>query len=302
MNSARIGWIGLGKMGAPMAARLLDAGHTLTVYNRSAARAQPLLDKGAELADSVQVLGREAAIVFSMVSDDDAIQGIALDAGGLLEATRPGLVFIDMSTISPAMSERVAAAAREKGVHYLRAPVSGSTTTAAAGMLTILASGPRDAYEQCLPLLQALGKKLYYLGEAEQARYLKIAINMMVGVTAAMMGEALILAEHGKVEWAQMIEVINNSVVGSPLLAYKAELLATRNFAPMFTAVQMAKDFDLALNAGRNANVPLPLVAISRQFLGAMIASGRGELDFFAYVTLLEELSGLGRPADRERN
>nr|ABK58630.1 BtdL [Aromatoleum anaerobium] len=292
-NDTRVGWIGLGKMGTPMAANLLAAGHAITVYNRSAARADALVEKGAALAPSVAALARDCAIVISMVSDDAALQGITLDAGGVFEAATPGMVFIDMSTVSPALSERIAAAASAKGIHYLRAPVSGSTTTAAAGALTILASGPKDAYERCLPLLQAMGKKLYYLGPAEQARYLKVAINMMLGVTAGMLGEALALGERGGVEWAQMIEVINNSVVGSPLLAYKAEMLTTRNFAPMFTASQMAKDFDLALEAGRDANVPMPLAAVSRQFLGAMIASGRGELDFFAYVTMLEELAGL---------
>lgn len=303
-SGMRVGWIGLGKMGTPMAANLLAAGHAVTVYNRSAARAEALIEKGAAVVPSVAALSRDCAIVISMVSDDAALQGITLDAGGLFEAATPGMVFIDMSTVSPALSERVAAAALARGIDYLRAPVSGSTTTAAAGALTILASGPQEAYEQCLPLFQAMGKKLYYLGPAEQARYLKVAINMMLGVTAGMLGEALALGERGGVEWAQMIEVINNSVIGSPLLAYKAEMLTTRNFAPMFTASQMAKDFDLALEAGRDANVPMPLAAVSRQFLGAMIASGRGELDFFAYVTMLEELAGLkpaGSPGLRGR-
>lgn len=296
-NPPRVGWVGLGKMGTPMAANLLAAGHALAVYNRSAGRAQALVDQGAALAPSAPALARECDVVISMVSDDAALQGITLDAGGLFEAAAPGLVFIDMSTVSPAMSHRVAAVAQEKGIHYLRAPVSGSTTTAAAGALTILASGPKDAYDRCLPLLQVMGTKLYYLGPAEQARYLKVAINMMVGVTAGMLGEALALGERGGVEWTQMIEVINNSVVASPLLAYKAQMLATRDFAPMFTASQMAKDFDLALDAGRNGNVPMPLAAVSRQFLGAMIASGRGEQDFFAYVAFLEELAGLGKNA-----
>lgn len=292
-SGLRVGWIGLGKMGTPMAANLLGAGFPVTVYNRSAARAEALVDKGAVLAPSVAALTRDCAVVVSMVSDDAALQGVALGPDGVFEAAKPGLVFIDMSTVSPAVSERIAAVAQEKGVHYLRAPVSGSTTVAAAGALTILASGSQDAYDRCLPLFQALGKKLYYLGAHEQARYLKVVINMMLGVTAAMLGEALALGERGGVDWAQMIEVINNSVVGSPLIAYKSEMLTTRNFAPMFTAAQMAKDFDLALDAGRNSNVPMPVAAVSRQFMGAMVASGRGELDFFAYVTLLEELAGL---------
>ncbi|THF61064.1 NAD(P)-dependent oxidoreductase [Pseudothauera nasutitermitis] len=298
-NAPRVGWIGLGKMGTPMAANLLAAGFALRVYNRSPARAAALLEKGATLAPSVPLLAQECDVVISMVSDDPALQDVALNEGGLFAAAAPGLVFIDMSTVSPALSARVAEAARQRGIDYLRAPVSGSTATAAAGALTILASGPQDAYDRCTPLLQAMGSKLHYLGPAEQARYLKVAINMMVGVTAAMLGEALVLGERGGVDWQQMIEVINSSVVASPLLGYKTAMLATRDFAPMFTAAQMAKDFDLALDAGRNANVPMPLAAVSRQFLGAMIASGRGEMDFFAYVTLLEELAGIGDAGDR---
>lgn len=300
-NGLRVGWIGLGKMGMPMASNILAAGYSLTVFNRSPSRAEALVGKGAALAPSVAALAEGCDIMISMVSDDAALQGITVDDGGLFSAAGRGLVFIDMSTVSPAVSERVAAAAQEKGVRYLRAPVSGSTTTASAGALTILASGPKDAYDRCVPLLQTMGKKLYYLGPAEQARYLKVAINMMLGVTAAMLAEALALGERGEVDWAQMIEVINNSVVGSPLLAYKAEMLTTRNFAPMFTASQMAKDFDLALEAGRNVNVPMPIAALSRQFLGALIASGRGEQDFFAYVTLLEELAGLGSAGGQGR-
>lgn len=298
-NGPRVGWIGLGKMGTPMAANLLAAGFALRVYNRSPARAAALLEKGATLAPSVPLLAQECDVVISMVSDDPALQDVALNEGGLFAAAAPGLTFIDMSTVSPALSARVAEAARQRGIHYLRAPVSGSTATAAAGALTILASGPQDAYDRCAPLLRSLGRKLYYLGPAEQARYLKVAINMMVGVTAAMLGEALVLGERGGVDWQQMIEVINSSVVASPLLGYKTAMLTTRDFAPMFTAAQMAKDFDLALDAGRNANVPMPLAAVSRQFLGAMIASGRGEVDFFAYVTLLEELAGIGNAGDR---
>lgn len=296
-NSLRLGWIGLGKMGSPMAANLLAAGFPVSVYNRSREPYPPLIEKGAQVAATVSALGPQCDIVISMVSDDVALQGVTFGADGLFWAARPDTIYIDMSTVSPAVSQRVAEKAAEHGIHYLRAPVSGSTATAAAAALTIFVSGPQEHYERCLPILQAMGKKLYYLGGAEQARYLKLAINSMVGVTAAMLGEALVLGERGGVDWRQMIEIINNSVVASPLVNYKAEMLSTRNFAPMFTAAQMAKDFDLALDAGRQGNVPMPVTAMARQFLAAMLASGRGDLDFMAYVTLLEELSGLG-PTD----
>lgn len=296
----QLGWIGLGKMGTPMAGNLLAAGYPVCVFNRTPASAAGLVEKGATLAPSVAALAGDCQVVVSMISDDAALETVALGPNGVLAHAAAGLIYIDMSTVSPAISERVAQAALAKGVRYLRAPVSGSTATAQAAALTILASGPQDAYEECVPLFQAIGKKLYYLGEAEQARYLKIAINMMLGVTAGMLGEALALGERGGVDWAQMIEVINNSVVASPLLGYKKEMLTSRDFAPMFTATQMAKDFDLALDAGRNSNVPMPIAAVSRQFFGAMIASGRGGLDFFAYVTLLEELAGLHMPEHKE--
>lgn len=299
-NKPRIGWIGLGKMGTPMAGNLLAAGYPVSVYNRTPASAAGLVGKGATLAPSVAALAGDCQVVVSMISDDAALEAVALGANGVLESAPAGLFFIDMSTVSPAISERVAQAAFAKGVQYLRAPVSGSTATAQSAALTVLASGPWAAYEECMPLFQAIGKKLYYLGEAEQARYLKIAINMMLGVTAGMLGEALVLGERGGVDWQQMIEVINNSVVASPLLGYKKEMLTTRDFSPMFTATQMAKDFDLALDAGRNSNVPMPIAAVSRQFFGTMIASGRGGLDFFAYVTLLEELAGLRTPERKE--
>lgn len=293
----KVGWIGLGKMGTPMAGHVLAAGHQLTVFDRSAISAKSFGEKGAAIAPTISSLGQDCDIVVSMISDDAALQSVTMAPGGLFEQARPGLIYIDMSTVSPAISETVAQAAQAKGIRHLRAPVSGSTATAAAGALTILISGPQDAYERCVPVFQAMGKKLYYLGAEEQARYLKISINMMIGGTAALLGEALALGERGGVDWSQMIDVINNSAVASPLINYKAEMLTTRNFAPMFTSSQMAKDFDLALEAGRKGNVPMPLIAVSRQFMGAVIASGKGELDFFAYVTLLEELAGLGGKA-----
>lgn len=289
----KIGWIGLGKMGAPMAASLLKAGYALTVYNRSPGKAKPLVDAGAGHAASPAALGRSCEVVVSMVADDAALSDITVGPGGLFEAAREGLVYVDMSTVSPETSQRVARAAAGKGIGYLRAPVSGSTAKASAGALSLFVSGPGDRYRQCLPWLNCIGDKLYYLGDGEQARYVKIAVNMMVGITAAMVGEALVIGERGGVGWEQMIEVINSSVVTSPLIGYKSKQLAQRDFRPMFTVSQMAKDFDLALDTGRASDVPMPLTAVARQFFAAMAATGRGGTDFFAYVTLLEELAGI---------
>lgn len=293
MTKPNIGWIGLGKMGLPMAANILAAGYPLALFNRSPQKAEALLEKGARYIERVPDLARTSDIVFSMVADDKALLGIASGTAGVLENLRPGSIFVDMSTVSPATSETVASAARHHDVRYLRAPVSGSTTTAVAAALTVLASGPEDAFQETEDLFRAVGKKIYYLGPDEQARYMKLSINMMLGITAAMMSEAMVLSERVGVDWHKMIDVINNSAVASPLVGYKAKMLSARDFTPMFTTSQMAKDFDLALDAARVVNVPLPITALTRQFLGAMVASGRGESDFFSYVTLLEEIAGL---------
>jgi 3-hydroxyisobutyrate dehydrogenase-like beta-hydroxyacid dehydrogenase len=164
---------------------------------------------------------------------------------------------------------------------------------AAAALLTILASGPKEAYDACLPAFEAMGKFQFHVGEGEEARYLKLTLNMMVGTSAAMVGEALTFGERGGMDWQQMLDIIDASVVASPLVKYKIQALKDRDYAPAFTAAQMGKDFDLALDAARQMDVPMPLTAQVRQNWSAMKANGKGELDFFAYVALLEEIAGI---------
>lgn len=290
-----IGWAGLGKMGQPMAGNLLAAGYPLTVYNRSAGKARELAVLGAQVAANPADLARSAAIVVSTISDDPALRELALGPQGLYAGLAAGAIHIDMSTVSPAASAEVAAAAAARGIRYLRAPVSGSTATAAAAALTIIASGDRSAFDQALPVFKALGRAAHYVGEGEQARFLKLSINMMVGITAAMMGEALVLGEAGQLDWKQAIEIVADSAVASPLVGYKKQMLIDRDFRPAFTVAQMIKDLDLALDTGRQSSLPMPLTAMVRTFMSAMVANGRGEADFFAYVTLMEEMAGLGR-------
>lgn len=290
-----VGWIGLGKMGIPMAQNLVKSGQPLVVFNRTSDKAKPLADQGAKVASSMRNLAGQSAIIISMISDDAALESVATGPDGILHDAKRGSIFVDMSTVSPAASARVAAACAAKGVAYLRAPVSGSTVVAAAAGLTIFASGPKDAYDTCLDLFKAMGKACFHVGTGEEARYIKLSLNMMVGISAAMAGEALALSEGGGMDWEQTLDIISNSVVASPLIGYKVAMLKSRNFAPAFTASQMAKDFDLMLDAGRALNVPLPITSLVRQFLGAMKATGKGDKDFFAYVTLLEELAGFAK-------
>lgn len=274
-------------------ARNLRAAGALGIYNRNPAKAQELVDAGAQLYPSVAALAQVSDVVFSMVADDTALQDVALAPQGVLNNLTAGSTFIEMSTVSPAVSARVAGLCQARGISYLRAPVSGSTALAAAGKLTILVSGPKAAFDACQDLLGLLGRNLYYIGDAEQARFLKLSINLMVGVTSAMMAEALTLGRKGNVPWNDMIEIMNNSAIASPLVNYKAQMLKSRDFTPMFAASQMAKDFDLALAAAQSVRAPMPVTALVRQFFDAMVATGRGEQDFFGYVTLMEELAGL---------
>lgn len=292
-----IGWIGLGKMGVPMAQNLLTVGAPLCVYNRTPERTHDLADDGATVSDSVHALAGSVEVLISMVSDDAALDAVSIGPYGAFHAMAPGSIYIDMSTVSPAVSAKVAEAAKEKGIRYLRAPVSGSVALAEAATLTILVSGPRDAYDECLPIFEAMSAKQYHVGLAEEARVLKLSLNMMVGITAAMMGEALAFGEGGGMDWDQMLEIISNSAVASPLVGYKVAPLKARDFTPAFSASQMAKDFDLALDAAKENGVQMPVTELVRKFWGEMEASGKGELDFFAYVTLLEEMAGI-RPKE----
>jgi len=292
-NKQRIGWIGLGKMGIPMSKNLIKAGYTLTVYNRTKGKTKELADQGAQVANSPKDLAKGVDVVISMISDDPVLEAVSTGSSGAFEGAKAGAIYIDMSTVSPVASGRVAEAAEKKGIKYLRAPVSGSTALATAGTLTIFASGPKDAYDCCVDIFGAMGQKSFHVGKGDEARYLKLLLNMMVGITSAMTAEALVFGERGGMNWTQMIDIISNSVVASPLIGYKAQTLKDRNFTPAFTASQIAKDFDIALDTGKALDVPMPITSLARQFFGAMKARGKGELDFFGLVTLMEEMGGI---------
>lgn len=290
----RIGWIGLGKMGEPMARNLLAAGHDVTVHNRTEAKAAPLAAAGAHVAPSPGEAARNAEILFSMLADDKALREMLLGQDGAVAHLRPGGLLIEMSTVSPAISAELAQAAAACGIAYLRAPVSGSVAFAASAKLTVLASGPRAAYEAALPLLGAISAKQFHVGENCEARVLKLVVNMMVGVSAAMMGEAMALGLKNGLDRSSMLEVIGASAVASPLIGYKLDALRTRNYPPAFEARMMGKDFDLILGAARASGTPMPLAALVREGFSAMVAQGDGEADFFKYAELATRMAGIG--------
>ncbi|SHJ95029.1 3-hydroxyisobutyrate dehydrogenase [Roseomonas rosea] len=286
----KLGWIGVGRMGTPLCRRLLDAGATLSVADLDPARTAHLAAEGARPNATAAALAEEADILLSMVTNDAALLAVAIGPGGVAETIRPGQVFIDLSTVSPATSARVAEAMAERGADYLRCPVSGSTTMAAAGTLTLFASGPAAALDRCEPLLATLGKETLRCGSAEEARAVKLMVNMVVALTPAIIGEALAFGSRLGLDWEGMVDALNRSTVASPLLAYKADMLKARDWTPAADVDLVAKDVDLALSIAQREGVPMPFSALARQFAAACQATGEGGLDFFRVATWPERL------------
>lgn len=291
-----IGWIGLGKMGLPMSGRLAQAGHDVAGYDRSQAQIAAASANGVVPAATLAAAaGRD--VVISSIPNDAALKALTLPADGLLAAMRRGATWVETSTVSPEVSAEVARAAEAAGIAYLRVPVSGNAAIAHTGNLTCFASGPIGTFEAVRPILADITRAQKYLGTGEEARYAKLAVNLMIAVSAAMMGESLALGRKGGIGWADMLEVLTESAVASPMVKYKAATLASRDFSSTFSCRQMAKDLDLILAAGHAGGVSLPLAANTRESYGALIGRGCGDDDFSSTVRLSEWLAGLDEPA-----
>jgi 3-hydroxyisobutyrate dehydrogenase-like beta-hydroxyacid dehydrogenase len=283
-----IGWIGLGKMGTPIVANLLKAGFDVTVYDVESARVDELAVQGAKAAADVAALAASVQIVFSIIPDDAVLRKVALGPQGVVENAAKGAVYVDMSTVSPTVSELVRDAARARGIGFVAAPVSGSTVLAEKAQLTVFASGPKDAFERARGALEALSARQYYVGDDQQARYLKLAINHLVGSTAVLLAEALTLGKQGGLDWVEMLTVIGDSVAASPLIKYKLEPLKQRDFSAAFSSTQMLKDMSLVVEAGEAAGVPMVAAALVREQFAAYVADDGAELDFFSIVRAVE--------------
>lgn len=273
------GVIGLGNMGTPIAERLLDAGYDLRVFNRSPAKAEPLAERGAIVADSAGELAADVDVVLTSLPDDAAFEAVA---GEVLATARPGTVLVDLSTVSPAASARVAAAAEDVSVAYLRAPVSGNSTVVRAGKLTFIVSGARETLERVEPVLLAIGPTIHEVGEGEQARVVKLAINLMIAGLAQLMSEALVLGEASGVSRDALLRVMGSSAVGAPFVEYKTEPLLRDDYSATFTTALMEKDIDLVLDVADRAGVALPLAHDLKELLHSAIGAGHGDDDFMA--------------------
>jgi 3-hydroxyisobutyrate dehydrogenase-like beta-hydroxyacid dehydrogenase len=309
----RIGLAGLGRMGVPMAERLLAAGHELVVWNRTRAKAEEFAAGAASgegggatsgevgVADSLAELLADGGLCLTVLADDAALEEVAGEAlsgargsgarasgaGGSGAGEVGGGTLVDHSTVSVPASQRVAQAAERAGVAYLRAPVSGNPGVVRAGNLAIVVSGPRDVYEQTKPILEAIGPHLFHVGEAEEARIAKLALNLMVAGTAELMAEAIVLGEAHGLDPKDLLEVMGGSAVGSPFVKYKTEPLLNGDYSATFTTEMMRKDAALIRDAAGERGIDLPVGGLLETLLEQTIAAGHGDADFMALLLRL---------------
>ena len=284
--------VGLGKMGEAIAERILDGGFPLAVSNRTRERAEPLAARGATVLDSASESLQAADVCVTSLADDAAVEAVLLGEGGVLDGARPGTTLVETSTVSVACSERVAVAAAAAGVDYLRAPVSGNPVAVRAGTLTIVVSGPERVFAEREPLLRAIGPKVLYVGDGEQARVVKLVFQILIGGTAELLSEALVLGEAAGVERSRILEAIGASAAGSPFVAYKSPPLLADDYSATFTTALMLKDVDLVLDLARERGVELPFARHLRTLLEATADGGHADEDFMAlYLQLRQSLT-----------
>jgi 3-hydroxyisobutyrate dehydrogenase len=287
-----IGWAGTGRMGYAMAERLLKAGCSVTVYNRTRAKAEPLAKLGATVVDTPAMLS-DCDIVFTMLAGPDDFVNVVTGEQGILSV--PGhapKVLVDSTTVSEEASATVRAAGEMVGMKVLAAPVSGNAKCVKAGKLTIVASGPKDAYDTVLPYLEALGRGASYVGEGELSRMVKICHNVFLGVVTQSLAEIVVLAEKSGISRHAFMDFMNKSVMGSVFSHYKTPALVNLDMHVTFTPKLLRKDMDLGLEAGRKLDVPMPVAAATRELVQAMIGNGYADVDFSAL--LLQEAKAAG--------
>jgi 3-hydroxyisobutyrate dehydrogenase-like beta-hydroxyacid dehydrogenase len=287
----KVAVVGLGKMGLAIAERVLAGGFPLAIHNRTPGREAELVDGGATVLGAAAGALHVADVCITMLADDEALEAVVLGPDGVLAGARPGTTLIDMSTVSVAVSERVAAAADAAGVAFLRAPVSGNPVVVRSGNLTIIVSGPQETADALDGLLRAIGPKVFYVGEGERARVVKLVLQVLIGGTAELLAEGLVLGEAAGLDRAKLLEVIKDSAVGSPFVGYKTEPLLRGEYSATFTTTMMLKDLDLVLDLAESSDLELPFVEGLRPLLEETAEAGYADSDFMALLLRLERLN-----------
>ena len=296
----RVGYIGLGLMGKSIARNILKAGFPLVVHNRSQGAVEELVSEGARAAASPAQVAEQVDVVFTNLPDTPDVEAVAMGAGGILEGAKPGLIFVDNSTIKPATARRIAEVLGEKGMLCLDAPVSGGDVGARQGTLAIMVGGPAEALEKVRPVFQAMGKTVTHVGEAGAGQIAKAANQIMVAAQMVAMGELLIFARKAGADPQKVVEAIRGGAAQCWTLDVKPPRLFAGNRAPGFKAYMQAKDLGIVLDTARQYGIPLPAAATHAQLFQAMLQMGMADLDNSAVIGVIEALAGAELLIERE--
>jgi 2-hydroxy-3-oxopropionate reductase len=287
-----VGFIGLGIMGKPMAKNLIAAGHDLVVYNRTQEKAEELAGDGATVAGSPRDVAEQSDVIITMLPDSPQVEEVLTGEDGVFEGIKEGALIVDTSTISPVVTEELAAKAKEKGASMLDAPVSGGDVGAIEGTLSIMVGGEENDFERARPLFEAMGKTVTHVGGSGAGQVVKAANQIVVALTIEAVSEALVLGSKAGVAPEKILDVLGGGLAGNKVMEVKREKMLTHSFDPGFRIELHHKDLGIALAAGREYGVTLPVTAIVDQMLQDLRMRGRGDRDHSALLTLIEDSSG----------
>jgi len=290
---ANLGFVGLGVMGGNMVDRLLSKGHSVTGYNRTQVKAQGLIGKGMKWADSPRAVAENSDVTFAMVTNASALKDVVEGPNGILAGLTVNKIFVDMSTVGPQVSRDIAAKVRAKGADMVDAPVSGSVVTLRQGKLSVMVGGRRDTFERLKPLLEDIGPKVTHVGDNGLALSMKIATNLSLAVQMLAFSEGVLLAEKSGIKRETAVDVLVHSAVASPMIQYRGPFVLQQPDEAWFDVNMMQKDMLLALEMGRQLNVPLPTTAVTNEFLTAARGMGFAKEDFAVIFEVLASMSGV---------
>jgi 2-hydroxy-3-oxopropionate reductase len=288
----KVGFIGLGVMGKPMAKNLIEAGYDVVVYNRTREKAEDLASEGATVADSPKGVAEQSDIIITMLPDSPQVKEVLAGEDGVLEGVKEGALIVDMSTISPVVTEELSQKAQEKGASMLDAPVSGGDVGAIEGTLAIMVGGSEEDFERAKPLFEVMGKTVTHVGPSGTGQVVKAANQIVVALTIEAVSEALVLGSKGGVAPEKILDVLGGGLAGNKVMELKREKMLEHSFDPGFRIELHHKDLGIALAAGREYGVTLPVTAIVDQMLETLKMRGKGDRDHSAILTLIEESSG----------
>ena len=291
---AKLGFLGLGLMGYPMARNLLRAGHEVALWSNTADKARKLAaEAGGKACSTPREVAENADYIFLCVGNTDMAREVILGNNGVIEGARPGSTVADASTISPTASRKIGEALKAKGVEFLDAPCTGSTPGAEGGTLTFMVGGDQAVFEKTKPFFETMGKRLYYCGAAGMGLQAKLTQNLILCNIAMAFNEGMVLATKGGIEPKLMLDILDNSAAKSGLISYKAPFVLRRDFQANFSTKWMHKDIGLMLESGKDLGVPLPLTGLTEQLFQFALSAGHADEDFCSTIKVLEGLAGV---------